>query len=131
MTWKLLADAAALFHGLWVVAVLLGPIWAFRRPVWRGIHLVLLLVTAVAWSFYCPLTVLENVFLARFDPTATYQSGFLERWVGPVLDLQIYRVELAWSVRVWAVLWAIVYGIRWAKEAKKGSTAIPPNLPLR
>jgi hypothetical protein len=118
MSWKGLADGVAVLHGVWVVAVLLGPLCAYRWPLWRGVHLVLLLVTVVLWSFYCPLTTLEHFFRYRYDPGTVIASGFLERCMASVLNLQEYRTPLAWAVRGWAALWAVTYGYWWAREMR-------------
>ena len=108
----------ALLHVFWVAAVIVGPVWGWRNPFWRGVHLGLLFVTALAWSFYCPLTTIENVFRSRFEPSVGYQTGFLEHYLRPLLHLEDYRSALAWAVRGWAVLWTILYGVLWAREVR-------------
>jgi hypothetical protein len=123
MFWKLAADFISLAHGLWVAAVLLGPLFAWKRPAWRVVHLAFLFATAGAWSFYCPLTVLENSLLCRFDPSAAYGSGFLEHCLRPLIDLRRYGVVLAWGVRVWALLWLGVYAALWARERRANRPA--------
>ena len=121
MFWKTSADAAALVHAIWVAAVILGPVVGWKNSAWRAGHLVLLFVTALAWSFYCPLTVFENAMRCHYDPSGGFQNGFLEHYLSPILDLSPYRTPLAWAVRGWFVLWAILYGILWAREARRPS----------
>lgn len=123
MFWKISADAVAIFHGLCVVAMVFGPVLAWRRPFWRGVHLFLLFVAVVAWSFYCPLSVAENVLRSYYDPGVGYQRGFLE-YLAPIINLGAWGEPLAWLVRGWFVLWAILYGILWAQEARR---AAPPK----
>lgn len=118
MTWNTLADGVAILHAIWVGAVFFGPLLGYRKPFWRGVHLTLMGVTVLAWSFYCPLTSLENVLRARFDPTVGYSSGFLEHYLGWLFDLDRHRFAMAWGVRGWAGLWAIVYGVLWARELR-------------
>lgn len=113
----------ALVHALCVVVMIFGPVLGWRKPVWRAAHLFLLFVTAAAWSFYCPLSVVENVLRSRFDPSVGYQRGFLEH-LNPLLHLNAYRDLLAWAIRGWFVLWAVIYGILWAREARGGKATL-------
>jgi hypothetical protein len=115
--WKLTADFVALVHALCVVVMILGPLLGWRRPRWRAIHLALLFVAVVMWSFYCPLTVVENLLRTHYDPSVGYQRGFLE-YLNPLLDLETYGAPLAWAIRGWFALWAVIYGVLWAKEAR-------------
>ncbi|MBL0058689.1 MAG: DUF2784 family protein [Elusimicrobia bacterium] len=128
MFWKISADVVALVHAACVVVMIFGPLWGWRKPFWRGVHLALLFVTAVAWSFYCPLSVFENVLRCRYDPSVGYDRGFLEH-LKPIIDLRRHGSLIAWVVRGWLVLWAIIYGILWAREDKRksGSASIPPH----
>lgn len=119
MVWKTSADVVAVLHVVWVAAVLLGPLMGWRNAFWRGVHLVLVCVTALAWSFYCPLTTAEHALRSHFDPRVGFPVGFLERYLRPMVDLREYGSALAWGVRGWAVLWAILYGIRWGKEVHR------------
>lgn len=97
--------------------MLLGPLWGWRIPFWRGIHLGFLLVAVVLWSFYCPLSVAENLLRSHYDPRVGYQRGFLEH-LSPLLDLGNYGSIIAWAMRGWLVLWSLIYGILWARESR-------------
>lgn len=118
MGWKFAADAVAIVHALWVGAVLIGPLWAWRNRTWRKIHLVLLILTGV-WVFYCPLTVFENALRYQYDPSSGLQTGFLARHLAWCVDLRPYGPALDWAMRGWAGLWIIIYGILWARELTK------------
>jgi hypothetical protein len=97
--------------------MVIGPLWGWRRPFWRGVHLTLLLVAVVLWSFYCPLSVVENLLRSHYDPRVGYDRGFLEH-LSPILDLGTYGSIIAWAIRGWLVLWSLIYGILWAKESR-------------
>lgn len=115
MFWKLTADVVAWVHAGAVGLMIFGPLLGWRRPFWRVVHLSLLLVAVVFWSFYCPLSVVENLFRSHYDPSVGYQRGFLEH-LRPILDLGRWGGPLAWAIRGWFVLWSVIYGILWAKE---------------
>ncbi|MBL8022735.1 MAG: DUF2784 family protein [Elusimicrobia bacterium] len=117
MFWKLTADFVAFIHALCVLFMLLGPLWGWRRPFWRGTHLALLFVAVVLWSFYCPLTVVENLLRSHYDPSVGYQRGFLEH-LSPIIDLENHGSLIAWAIRGWLVLWSVIYGILWVREAR-------------
>lgn len=130
MFWKTSADVVAMLHVFWVAAVILGPLVGWRNPFWRGVHLGLVCVTALAWSFYCPLTTAEHALRSHFDPRVGYATGFLEQYLRPIIDLREHRSALAWAVRGWAVLWAILYGIQWGKEVRRlPSPPVPRESP--
>jgi len=122
MLGKILADTVSFVHLLWVAGVVLGPLWGVRSSRWRVWHFVLILVTASLWSFYCPLTVLENSLLQHYDPSRAYGTGFIEHWFAPLIDLRRHGAVVAWCVRGWAAGWGILYVYLWAREASGGSS---------
>jgi len=84
--YKFLADALVVFHISFVGFVLFGAaiVLRWRRAMW--LHL-----PAVAWGIFvelshhiCPLTPLENR-LRSLGGTATYQGGFVNHYIMPVL----------------------------------------------
>lgn len=121
MLWRLAADGVVLIHGLWVLAVILGPFWALRRPAGRTWVVTLLIATAFFWVFYCPLTILENFLRSNYDPAGVYTEGFLAHYVRPCADARRYGPALAWGVRVWAGLWVVVYAFLWGRERRGAS----------
>jgi hypothetical protein len=116
MLWRWAADGVAVLHGAWVAIVILGPLWACRKPAGRPWIVALLLTTAFFWAFYCPLTVLENFLRLNYDPGHAYSEGFLAHYVRPCADLRRWGPPLAWGVRVWAGLWVVVYAFLWGRE---------------
>lgn len=86
MPWRLLADATVAVHFVFIVFVVLGGLLVLRRPWVAWLH-----VPAVAWVVYleltgaiCPLTPLENAFLARAG-AAGYAGGFIDHYLMPVI----------------------------------------------
>lgn len=119
MVWRLAADGVALLHVVWVLMLILGPFWAVARPRARGFIVGMLLVTAFFWSFYCPLTILENFLRANYDPARVYTEGFLAHYIRPCADARRCGPALAWGVRIWAGAWIAAYSFLWGREAKK------------
>jgi hypothetical protein len=85
-SYKFLADALVVFHMGFVGFVLLGGTIVLRWRRAMGLHL-----PAVAWGIYielshkiCPLTPLEN-HLRALGGAATYQGGFVDHYIMPVL----------------------------------------------
>jgi hypothetical protein len=136
-TYKFLADALVVFHICFVGFVLLGGmiVLRWRRAMW--LHL-----PAVAWGIYielshniCPLTPLEN-HLRDWGGAATYQGGFVDHYIMPVLYpnglTHAMQVEIAVLI---VVLNAAAYGwvlagrrIR-ARRAQRGPPAPTPGTP--
>jgi hypothetical protein len=97
MLYRSLADAIAITHLAFIFFALLGGLLALR---WRWIpwaHL-----PAVCWGaaveffgWICPLTPIENE-LRRASGSAGYSSGFIERFLMPI----IYPAELTREVQL-------------------------------
>ena len=82
MTFRVLADAVLVLHGLFVLFVVLGGFLVLRVPRLAWLHL-----PAAAWGaliefggWVCPLTILEN-WLRRQGGGAAYGGGFIEHYV--------------------------------------------------
>jgi len=128
--YKFLADALVVFHMGFVGFVLLGGavVLRWRRAIW--LHL-----PAVAWGIYielshniCPLTPMEN-HLRRLGGAATYQGGFVDHYIMPVLypNGLTHRMQVALALVIVA-LNAAVYGglaVRWWL---RGKPALPQPL---
>ncbi len=96
--WGSLADAVILVHGLFVLFVVAGGLFAlrWRRAPW--LHL-----PAAAWGFaveangwVCPLTPLENR-LRALAGGATYPGDFIGRW----LLAALYPAGLTPGIQGW------------------------------
>jgi hypothetical protein len=114
--WKVLADTVAVAHALWLVFIVAGPLAGWFRPRWRRVHLLLTWLTALGWSFYCPLTILEDALRLHYNPGDPYAGKFLERYVREFLSLQIDWRWVTVSVWAWAALWTAVYAWRRRRE---------------
>jgi hypothetical protein len=86
MSWRILADLLVVLHLAFAAFVVFGGFlaWKWRRALFA--HL-----PALAWGFWvetsgwiCPLTPLEND-LRHLAGEATYQGGFLDHYVVPIL----------------------------------------------
>ena len=125
MLWKMLADAALATHAAWVLAVVLGPIWCWRRPKWRAAHLAMLAVT-MAFSVVpegCPLTYLENHFLSKADPAASYPGSFLAHYMGRIVYWEAPESSewaFAAATGIWFFCWTALYVWLWWREGAFG-----------
>ena len=86
MLYHRLADLVVAIHLAFVVFVVLGALLVLRWPRLAWVH-----VPAAIWGvlieyagWICPLTPLEN-WLRRAGGQASYQGGFVEHYVIPVL----------------------------------------------
>jgi Protein of Unknown function (DUF2784) len=103
VVFRLLADVTVLLHLAFVLFVVLGGLLVVRWPRLAWVHL-----PSAAWGAWvefagwiCPLTPLENWLRAQ-GGGAVYESGFLERYLVPVL----YPVSLSRELQ--AVLGCLV-----------------------
>jgi hypothetical protein len=97
MLFKLLADAVAVFHLLFVAFAVAGGLLALR---WRWVPW--LHAPALAWAatveftgWICPLTPLENRLRAA-GGVAGYEGGFIEHYLLPL----IYPASLTREVQL-------------------------------
>ena len=97
MPYGLLADLVVLLHLGFVLFVMFGGLLVLRRRGVMWLHL-----PCMAWGaliefagWICPLTPLEN-WLRRQGGGPTYEGGFLERYLLPVL----YPAALTRSTQV-------------------------------
>lgn len=82
MSYRLAADAVLLLHAVFILFVVFGGLLARRWPRMAWIHL-----PAAVWGAFvelsgagCPLTALENKFLAQAG-LAGYGGGFIEHYL--------------------------------------------------
>jgi hypothetical protein len=120
LLWKLSADAFAVFHGLNVGFVVLGPLWAWRRPWIRAVHFAALWYNFYlsASGTYCPMTNFENSLRYHYDPSTTYATGFIVRYLKPMLWWDLTQRHVVFAMIAWAVGWTAVYFWLWFR--KKG-----------
>lgn len=86
MWYGLAADAVVVAHGLFVLFVIFGGLFALRWPKAALIHLPALVWGVIVEVFYlvCPLTPLE-IHLRQQAGLAGYEGGFIEHYILPLL----------------------------------------------
>jgi hypothetical protein len=116
--WSALADVLVLIHFLFVAFVVAGGILVLYRRRLAWLHL-----PAVAWGVFielsgrvCPLTPLENE-MRRRGGGATYEAGFVEHYVMPVLYPSALTREVQWWLGgAVLVINIAVYGVAFARR---------------
>jgi hypothetical protein len=128
MAYRLLADATAFVHLLFVLYVAFGGFLTWRWPRTIVAH-----VLAVAWGagsvvvgFDCPLTSAENWARAEAGEAGLPPGGFIEHYLTGVIypesALGLVRAGVVVCVAVsWAVLW-VRHGRTRARKAAPGLT---------
>jgi len=92
MIYKIIADIVVLIHFIWILFMLAGFVltlggffWKgyFNRWVFRTVHLCGILFVAILTVLgeYCPLTILENNLMAKYDSQLTYPGSFIAHYV--------------------------------------------------
>lgn len=119
---RVLADATVALHLAFILFVVGGSVFVWRRPAWAWLH-----VPAVAWVAWlefthatCPLTPLENMLRARAG-AADYAGGFIEHYLEPV----IYPGGLTPGIQVIlgalvVMLNVVVYAFAWRRARRAG-----------
>jgi hypothetical protein len=113
VAFRLLADATVLLHLLFVAFVVCGGLLALRWPRMMWVHL-----PAATWGalvecngWICPLTPLEN-WLRDQGGGEVYTSGFIERYVLPVLYPTSLSRDVQWALGALVLLVnGIVYAV--------------------
>lgn len=118
MIWKILTDVVVALHGLWVIAVIVGPVFAWQNRKFRLVHLLMLWWTffVLASGIYCPVSELENSFRAHYNPTSTYSTTFVVRYVGPMLSWDLTQPQVVAAMIAWTLLWTAIYIFLWVKK---------------
>lgn len=113
MLFRFLADATVVFHLLFVAFVICGGVLVMRWPRVAWVHL-----PAAAWGAWvelagwiCPLTPLEN-WLRMQGGSDTYSSGFVERYLLPVLYPESLSRDVQWTLGLLVILLnGIIYAV--------------------
>jgi hypothetical protein len=120
--WSVLADVVVLVHLLFVAFVMAGGVLVLYRRRVAWLHL-----PAVAWGVFiefsgriCPLTPLENE-LRRRGGDATYEAGFVEHYVIPVLYPSALTRDVQWFLGAAVIVINVaVYGIALGRRRNGG-----------
>lgn len=112
MIWKLIADIILIVHLIWVLAVLLGPIWGWWNRRWRKIHIWMMwigLLMFVGFD-YCPLTTLESWIRLHYDPSTPYPGRFLfVVFLEKLSNLPLNTTIILGFFFFWAIFWTFIY----------------------
>ncbi len=118
MVFQVLADAALLFHFLFILFAIFGGLLVLVKK-----KVALLHVPVVLWSsavnlasLTCPLTPIENFFRGAAGQSG-YQGGFIEHYISPIVypsgmprELELFAgfSIVGWNVVVYAIaVWKI------------------------
>jgi hypothetical protein len=123
MIFRFLADTVALFHGAFVVFVVVGGFLALRWHRLAWVHL-----PAAVWGAWielagwtCPLTPLENALRHRAGQ-AGYAGGFVEHYLIPLLYPEAYTLGLRLALAAAVVLLnAVAYGLYFSRRQRSRS----------
>jgi hypothetical protein len=122
MASRMLADAVVVFHLLFVAFAVAGGLLVLR---WRWVAL--LHLPALAWAVFveftgriCPLTPLENALRAA-GGGASYEGGFVEHYLLPVLYPADLTRELQWTLAVTLLAFnlAVYAGAAWQARGSR------------
>lgn len=122
MIWTLLADLVLAVHASWVLFVILGPLWCWKRPRLRAVHLTMMALTLGFMAILggCPLSDLENLLSRRADPAASYAGGFIGHYLMLIIYWDIPARAIGLATSLWFLGWAAVYWRLWVRERGNG-----------
>ncbi len=118
MTWRILAHLMAVYHGLNVLWINFGVFFAWKRPVWRAVHLASVWIAFITLSLglYCPMTKIENAFMTQYDPSKAYSTSFIIRYFQPILWWDLTQFQIVKAMTGLTVLVTLFYAWLWARE---------------
>jgi hypothetical protein len=111
--YSVLADLTLLMHLFWIIFLVFGIIFAFRRSKWAWLHLGGLMFSLFInlLGIYCPLTYLENFLRASGGHMRGYGGSFMAHY----LELVIYPDLPEKTIRIGEIFFVAinlsVYGI--------------------
>lgn len=122
MLWRLLAEVTFITHLVFIIFAVFGAL-LYRYRVW-GPWLHLPVLAWASWvnlaGWVCPLTPLENYFLARAGE-AGYATGFIEHYLVPIIypgglpenmGLILGIGVLVWNAGVYALICGRRHAVR-------------------
>ena len=115
---RILGDVVLAVHAAWILAVVFGPLWCWRRPRWRVVHLTLMGLTLFSGFVLgvCPLTHLENWFWRGSNPETAYPGGFIAHYAWKVVYWEVPQILLSTATLAWFCLLAGIYAFLWRRE---------------
>ncbi|RDI63629.1 DUF2784 domain-containing protein [Nocardia pseudobrasiliensis] len=125
--YRLLADATAVAHFLFVAYLVAGGFlaWRWRRTIWTHLAAVAWGFGTVLFGFDCPLTHLEDWARHRAGEAGLPPSGFIDHYITGVL----YPRDALELVRVLVLLTVVASWIGYRRLTRRRGTAAGPVSP--
>jgi len=113
MAYKILADLVLLLHLSFILFVLFGVLFVFKKHclAWWHVPVVIwgVLISLVGWV--CPLTPLENYF-RRMAGEQGYAGSFIDHYIIPIIYPAGMTREMAFGMGVFVLVWnGLLYSI--------------------
>ena len=126
MVYKILADIIVILHFLWIIFMLVGFVftlcnifftkgkqfvdwWLFRIIHLCGIVYVGFLAIL---GKYCPLTILENILRARYNPELKYPGSFIVHYIEELVYPDVNPLMILIPTVVIAIFTFIIFIIK-------------------
>ena len=133
MMYRILADLVVLIHLTFIVFVVVGGFFVWKRPmvIWAHVPAAVWGATLEFAGWGCPLTPLENRF-RRLAGGAGYEGGFVEHYVIPVIYPDDWTVELRLLLGgIVLVVNAVAYGVYFGRLRTRRERSTKPYSPTR
>lgn len=123
MFYKIFADIIVVLHFIWIIFMLLGlflTIYGFYRKeffdwwLFRTLHLSGILFVGILTLLqrFCPLTILENLSRARYEPENTYLGSFIVHYIENLVYPDVNQTLLRICTVLVATFILVIYIIR-------------------
>ncbi len=123
MFYKITADIIVVLHFTWIIFMLLGfflTIYGFFRKkffdwwLFRTLHLSGIIFVGILTLLrrFCPLTILENLSRARYEPESTYPGSFIVHYIEKLVYPDVNQTLLRICTVLVATFTLFIYIIR-------------------
>ena len=130
MLYRITADIIVVLHFIWIIFMLLGfflTIYGFFRKeffdwwLFRTLHLsgIFFVGMLTLLRRFCPLTVLENLSRAKYEPGSTYPGSFIVHYIETLVYPDVNQTFLRILTILAAVFIFVVYIIKPPTKIKK------------
>lgn len=123
LAYALAAEAVVFLHFAWIVFVVTGAFFLYRRPRWRFLHLLAVLyslaIEVFVWT--CPLTYLEQ-WLWRRAGREAYRDAFITHYLEEIIYWRAPQWLLIALVGLVAAVTLFLYYVRPAGSVVRESS---------